>query len=149
MAELRQEQGKGNKPSSKRTPLRQAISRLNTAARSKEPLRQFLRDFHVETDSAQTIPTMTKQAMRILYEQIELSSQDTVGFGNYASLSYLDLKETDPGYLDWVLETYISSDQAEYRLARLARWIIHQRPRKATEWKPKPPPSRSRRPRTS
>ena len=68
-----------------------------------------------------TIPTLQKKAMMAIYDRAAVSSEDPVGFGKYASLTYMELYQKDAQYLQWMLKT-AQEGTCDARLSRLARW---------------------------
>ena len=73
----------------------------------------------------QTIPQMQRLAMAQIYQKTLPDPTDPVGFGAHCGLSYGELKETQPSYCRWVIET-AREGTADHRLVRLAGWLSNQ-----------------------
>jgi hypothetical protein len=103
------------------TPLRKMVIKLNEAARKKDHLREYAASLGVPLTGNDTIPSLQKKTLMAIYDHAAVSSEDPVGFGKYASLTYQELYQKDAQYLQWVLNT-AKEGNCDARLSRLARW---------------------------
>lgn len=125
MEELRVQAGMSANPKGKRrTPLRQMVVRLNEAARKKADLAQFVtKELGVTVTPNDTIKNMQQKGLAAIYDYVEASPEDAVGFGEHSALSYHEVMIRFPKYIEWVQDTY-KEGQCCSRLARLARWSL-------------------------
>eukprot|EP00439_Symbiodinium_sp_Y106_P084456 s234_g25.t1 len=87
-----------------------------------------------------TMLQLKTQCIDKIYDLSIADATDPVGFGKHGSKSYLELRQTDPQYCEWV-QTTSQEGEANPRLHRLAQWLSRATtdsltaPRVATKWK--------------
>jgi hypothetical protein len=125
MEELRVAKGLNPNPRAKeKTPLRQMMIRLNAASTKKQDLVTFVLDeLKVPISPNDTIALLKKKGIMAIYHLAPPSAMDPVGFGAHAALYYQELKQTQPEYCKWVLQT-AQEGSCDARLARLASWLV-------------------------
>lgn len=97
MEELREAHGLTANPRAKsKTPLKLRMTQLNAASRRKSDLVKFCQELGVAMTGHETIPILQKKATQMILDQTECSSEDPVGFGVHAALSYQELKLEQP-----------------------------------------------------
>ena len=107
-----------------KTPLQQAISKLNTASKNKSNLRKHLREaMGISVDDNETMLQMQKKGVAYLYENVMVVDGDVVGFGRHAALTYLEVVTEYPRYTAWVKQTAREEKECCPQLRRLATWI--------------------------
>ena len=133
LEELEEEHGIVRQTGRSRTNLQEWTVKLNKAGTKKSVLVEFCqKELLIPLSGNETIPQLNKKAMDRIYQIAELSGQDPMGFGKYASLSYDEVMTTDLGYCNWALTTFHEEDKGD-RLSRFARWF-----EQAKEQSPKP-----------
>ena len=107
MEELRVAKGLNPNPRAKeKTPLRQMMIRLNAASNKKQDLVNFVRDeLKVPISTNDTIALLKKKGIMAIYHMAPPSAMDPVGFGTHTALHYQELKQTQPEYCKWVVQT--------------------------------------------
>ena len=125
MEELRIAKGLNPNPRAKeKAPLRQWMIRLNAASSKKQDLVDFLREeLKMAISGNDTIATLKKKGIMAIYQFAPTSPMDPVGFGAHAALHYQELKQTQPEYCKWVLQT-AQEGNSDPRMARLASWLL-------------------------
>ena len=127
MEELRVERGLHPNPRSKNaTPLRKMMLQLNQASTKKDKLIDHCKELGVPVSRDDTIPTLQKKCLRMIYDKAESSAEDPVGFGMHAARTYLEIQVHEKQYAEWVIQTY-QEGQCDPRLARLATWLLNQK----------------------
>ena len=127
MEELRVERGLHPNPRSKNaTPLRKMMLQLNQASTKKDKLIDHCKELGVPVSRDDTIPTLQKKCLRMIYDKAESSAEDPVGFGMHAARTYLEIQVHEKQYAEWVIQTY-QEGQCDPRLARLATWLLKQK----------------------
>eukprot|EP00435_Cladocopium_sp_Y103_P070050 s548_g34.t1 len=122
MEEVRMSKGLHPNPKHKEaTPLRKMVIKLNEAARKKSNLVEHVTSLGAPVTPNDTIPTLQKKGLMAIYDRAAVSSEDPVGFGKYASLTYMELYQKDAQYIQWVLST-AQEGTCDARLSRLATW---------------------------
>ncbi|CAE7627786.1 unnamed protein product [Symbiodinium sp. CCMP2456] len=113
-------------PGSKRaTPLQQQIKQLNKNNKKKADLVEYMEKvLNLPVSANETMAQMEKRAMDHLYNTVQSTSLDVVGFGRHASLTYADLVRDYPQYVAWVKQTHRETDETNIRLKRLATWLL-------------------------
>jgi len=113
-----------------RTPLRKQVIALNEASRRKNSLIKFLNEeLQMAITGNETIPVLQQKGLMKIYEITEASGEDPVGFGKHSSLSYHELKQTQPQYADWVVKTVKETEiggTCDPRCRRLGLWLMEQ-----------------------
>ncbi|CAE7864958.1 GIP [Symbiodinium microadriaticum] len=112
----------------RKTDLRQWISDLNKNSRKKDNLKEFCETrLKMTLTGNETIPVVQRSALKVIYNISVPNSQDPVGFGKWASLTYGQLRREQPSYAKWVQETMLEdAHTCDYRLSRLATWLMNQ-----------------------
>ena len=127
MEELRVERGLHPNPRSKNaTPLRKMMLQLNQASTKKDKLIDHCKELGVPVSRDDTIPTLQKKCLRMIYDKAESSAEDPVRFGMHAARTYLEIQVHEKQYAEWVIQTY-QEGQCDPRLARLATWLLKQK----------------------
>ncbi|OLP95919.1 hypothetical protein AK812_SmicGene21911 [Symbiodinium microadriaticum] len=113
-------------PSAKRTtPLQQQITQLNKNKKKKADLVEYLEKvLNLPVSPNETMAQMENRAMNHLYSTVQSTSQDVVGFGRHASLTYAELLRDFPQYAEWVKQTHRETTETNVRLKRLATWLL-------------------------
>ncbi|CAE7474699.1 unnamed protein product, partial [Symbiodinium sp. KB8] len=113
-------------PSAKRaTPLQQQITQLNKNKKKKADLVEYLEKvLHLPVSTNETMAQMENRAMNYLYSTVQSTSQDIVGFGRHAHLTYAELVRDFPQYVEWVKQTHRETEETNVRLKRLATWLL-------------------------
>ena len=119
----------------KKTDLRQWISELNRNSRKKDNLKEFCETrLKMTLTGSETIPVLQRNALKKIYSVSVPSSQDPVGFGKWASLTYGQLRREQPSYAKWVQKTMLEDgNTCDYKLSRLATWLMNQTDDEAEE----------------
>eukprot|EP00438_Fugacium_kawagutii_P028245 Skav200118 [mRNA] locus=scaffold3069:77107:77922:- [translate_table: standard] len=108
------------------TPLRKEVIQPNAASKKRADLmNHVIQHLGVPCTGHETIDQLMQIGLLKIYQVTEPSSEDPVGFGKYATLSYQELKETQKDYAIWAMKT-ASENQSDYRLQRLATWLTQQ-----------------------
>ena len=108
------------------TPLRKEVVRLNEASKKKSTLQEYVQQhLRLPISGNETILQLQKYALTKIYQITEASAEDPVGFGSHASLTYQEVMEQQPKYVEWCL-TMAKEGQTDPRLARLAEWAQQQ-----------------------
>ncbi|CAE7406995.1 RE2, partial [Symbiodinium sp. KB8] len=113
-------------PSAKRaTPLQQQITQLNKNKKKKADLVEYLEKvLNLPVSPNETMAQMENRAMNHLYSTVQSTSQDVVGFGRHAHLTYAELVRDFPQYVEWVKQTHRETAETNVRLKRLATWLL-------------------------
>ena len=122
MEALHAEHGLEAPSSKKKTELRQAVIALNAHSKKKSELQTWCKQtLGMPVNGNETINQLQKAAMLRIYESTDPSSQDPVGFGKGASLTYQEIA-ADRQYCDWVIKTAAEGSSC-VQLQRLAAWL--------------------------
>eukprot|EP00435_Cladocopium_sp_Y103_P006814 s4997_g2.t1 len=105
------------------TELMTWVTRLNQASKKKRALQEFCQsDLGLTLSGQETIPVLQKHAMEKIYVLTEPDGQDPMGFGQYASLTYAEVKIQHAGYCAWA-QTTVNEGQHSMRLGRFVKWL--------------------------
>ena len=130
--EMEGEKGIKKEGKKEMTPLQQYVVRLNKANEKKSTLRTFLiEELGGQAPETSTKDQLNKIALDYIYDHVEPSETDPVGFGAHAAKSYAEVKTMEGDYCRWVLAT--APDANSVRLTRLARWL--QAAEMSSQWK--------------
>lgn len=66
---------------------------------------------------------MFRVGEQLITKKYEPQGTELVSFGKHANMTYLDLKIQCPDYAQWVMNTDTESEEASWRLRRLAKWL--------------------------
>lgn len=109
------------------TDLQKKTRELNKASKKKPDLMLFMEEnLKLPVQKSYTIKELQKQAMDYIYTHSELDKKDPVGFGQHANMSYGEIKEKQPQYCEWVMQTSREGESG-LRLQRLAQWLELQK----------------------
>lgn len=128
ITEIQEEHGyvKVNK-GKKSVPLRAQMIEMNRASKKKALLQEHAtKGLSIHITGHETIAQLQQLCIRKIYETTPASAEDPVSFGQHSSLSYGELKNTQPKYCNWVKITAKEEESADYRLQRLAAWLEDQ-----------------------
>lgn len=106
------------------------MTQLNQASKKKIELQAFGQKLGVSMSGMETIPQMQKAAMVKIYDVSAPHSNDPVGFGKAASLTYQEA-QMDTQYCQWVLKTWEEGPTCA-QLARFARWLQSEKNKPST-----------------
>ncbi|CAE7649132.1 unnamed protein product [Symbiodinium sp. CCMP2592] len=108
-----------------KTPLQQAIQKLNKYKQRKATLQDYTENvLGVEVGPNETMSQIEQKTMNHLYLTTESSGRDIVGFGRHAALTYAEVLQTYPQYAEWVRQTHMETDETNPRLKRFATWLL-------------------------
>ncbi|CAE7602013.1 unnamed protein product, partial [Symbiodinium necroappetens] len=96
---------------------------MTRASQRKSGLVTYMKEqLRLNVNENHTMQQLTNQAMNKVYDLAVADATDPVGFGVNGSLSYAEVKQKEPEYCRWVLQTS-REGQANPRLHRLAQWL--------------------------
>ena len=105
---------------------RRLIQEMNTAAKKKAHLQKFCAEtLRMSQIDSYSIPQLVRAATLEIYHRSAPDPTDMVGFGKHANLMYSELKDLQPTYCQWVVQT-AGEGEADPRLLRLAGWLNNQ-----------------------
>lgn len=105
------------------TPLKAMMVEMNRASKKKADLQAFANQrMGINVNGKETIPILQRECVRKAYMMTTPTAVDPVGFGVHAALSYEEVRQTQPNYIQWV-KTTAAEGQCDHRLARLAAWV--------------------------
>ena len=136
LSELKMENGDMNT-----TPMKQLEKELGQIANKKKiVLQEYMTSKGVQITGNETKDQLVSLGLRTFGAQMPGHSEDSLGFGTHASMTYGEVKNTVPSYAAWVIKTYQEgggqAGDSSWRLKRFAKWLIEdQKPLVA---KPKP-----------
>ena len=114
---------------------------MHRASDRKRNLVEFMKErLGINASENATMLQLKTQCIDKIYDLSIADATDPVGFGKHGSKSYLELRQTDPQYCEWV-QTTSQEGEANPRLHRLAQWLSRATtdsltaPRVATKWK--------------
>ena len=105
------------------TTLKDQLKMLSKKSKKRPELVQHLKELGLEPTANQTIAQMYVMAETFLIKNAPPSPLDTVGFGQFAGLTYGQVMQDHPQYCQWVITTSKETDTC-WRLARLATWLM-------------------------
>ncbi|CAE7660472.1 RE1, partial [Symbiodinium sp. CCMP2456] len=109
----------------KDTPLQQQIKQLNRNKRKKADLQEYVsKVLGLPVSENETMWQLETKALDHLYFNVESCSRDVVGFGRHSNLTYGELVQQFPRYVDWVKTTHKETEETNPRLKRLAEWLL-------------------------
>ncbi|CAE7537598.1 RE2 [Symbiodinium sp. CCMP2456] len=99
----------------KDTPLQQQIKQLNRNKRKKADLQEYVstKVLGLPVSENGTMWQLEAKALDHLYFNVESCSRDVVGFGRHSNLTYGELVQQFPRYVDWVKTTYKETEVSE------------------------------------
>ena len=81
----------------------------------------------MKVSSNMTISQLISKGEEQIQSQFEPESNELVGFGKHGDMTYAQVMEQHPSYIQWVITTARESDSPHWRLKRLAQWSSQQR----------------------
>ena len=104
--------------------VRQWVRAVNKAKQRKTDMVELCASkMNLSLSGHETIPVLEKAAMTWIYNHVEPTAEDDVGFGKYAALQYSDINLYYPSYREWIIKTDAEEAGADHRLRRLAAWL--------------------------
>ena len=95
------------------TTLQKWVAKLNMVNKRRSTLREFItEELKGNAPDSCTKDQLGKIAMDCIYDKAEACGSDPVNFGAHAAKSYLELKESEGGYCQWVKATAPESNSA-------------------------------------
>ena len=110
-----------------KTPLQQAITKLNRVSKVKANLVKYAQEeLMMEVTPNMTVSQIQRAAMNHMYEHVAVNEKDQVGFGRHSELTYQMLYHEYPQYCSWVRTTAREEKECSPQLKRLAMWLEQQ-----------------------
>ena len=111
------------KPKGEKTPLQVAVSALNRAAQRKSLLQEHLStEYGMTLTGNETMATLQQKGMTQILNHVATSGSDKMGFGKYASETYLQVWTNDRAYCRWA-HTTAKEGESSIHLRRFVRWV--------------------------
>lgn len=125
LMELQEEKGiPETKTKTNKTELQQWVVALNKASKKKADLFQWCEEtLGMATNKNETIAQVQKKAMERIYQRATAHGTDPVGFGEHSSLCYEELRDSQPGYAKWAIQT-AQEGECSFRMKRLTEWLL-------------------------
>lgn len=113
----------GNNSARVETDYQRYTTEMNRASGRKKDLIEFMdKRLGLRAPENATVLQLTNLSLSKIYDISVAHETDPVGFGQYGSLSYMEVHREHPEYCKWVMETS-REGQANPRLHRLAQWL--------------------------
>eukprot|EP00435_Cladocopium_sp_Y103_P059538 s1303_g21.t1 len=103
--------------------LKQQMAILNRAAKKKSSLQTYADQLGVKYTPNSTIAEIYSRAEEAVTSAVPPTAWDKVNFGKFADQTYVQVKVDHPDYASWVMKTAAESQDANWRLKRLAHWL--------------------------
>lgn len=109
---------RGSKMYQKKDSIVHGISSMN-----KEELKKHCAKHGVEVGSNDTKDRLIVKLRNKEAEGRQATDNDLLGFGKHKDLSYKDVLQNYPNYVQWVLDTYAEEKEASQQLKKFALYI--------------------------
>ena len=108
--------------------LESEIKALRAAGRKKSVLLDFMKDKGMVTNPNSTIALLLAPGeKKEIYNQYEPTGSEKMNFGKYADLTFEEVFNLHPSYVNWIATTAQESDSVHWRLLRFHRWATQMR----------------------
>ena len=104
--------------------LEHEIKALRAAGRKKSVLVDFLKEKGMEINPNSTISQLLAMGEKEIHDQFEPMETEKMNFGKYADLTFGEVFNMHPSYVEWIKTTAQESDSMHWRLLRFHRWIM-------------------------
>ena len=133
LSELRDE-GK-QAPVDKKTELIKGL----TKAKNKAGMREYITTtLQTPITGMETMAQLEAIAIKAIMQTVEATDEDEMGFGQYSSMTYLQVLTTDRKYYDWCKQMR-QEEVVNWRMARFLNWadqVIEKHPEKLATSQP-------------
>ena len=120
---LREEQGVTSASKAAQTDYRRMTIAMNRAGPKKSDLISFMeKELHLNPRGNDTLVQLQKTALLKIYDMSAIHETDPVGFGQFSTLSYAEVRNAHPDYVKWVITT-ANEGQCNPLMTRLATWL--------------------------
>ncbi|CAE7550499.1 unnamed protein product [Symbiodinium necroappetens] len=121
---LYEDHGVSTGPNRATTDYQNYTRAMNKAGKYKKDLIKYMEEhLNLSVNYNATQIQLQKQALLKIYALSKIDETDPVGFGIHSSLSYRELKETQPQYCQWARAT-ANEGQCNPLMTRLVRWLV-------------------------
>ena len=110
--------------------LESEIKALRAAGRKKSVLLDFMKDKGMVTNPNSTIALLLASGEKEIYNQYEPTGSEKMNFGKYADLTFEEVFNLHPPYVNWIATAAQESDSVHWRLLRFHCWATQMRSKK-------------------
>lgn len=127
LADLEVEQGIHRNKGQVLTDYQGWVQKLNRASKKKDTLQVFCsQDLKMMVSPNATMMELQHAAMDKIYQVSVATGMDAMGFGQYASKTYMEVYTHHPSYTDWTIRTMEEGEHGNL-LGRYARWAQQEK----------------------
>ena len=108
--------------------LKKAMTNLSRHSKKKDLLKKYVtEELGVAITHNETIPQLLSMGEKAIHMAFPPTGQDLMGWGKHSQLSYQEVMNTDPQYVQWC-QTISKEENTCWRMSRFLKWVNQKPP---------------------